>query len=102
MCFGRPASHVAAEAQREADRQSAAYESALRATEERNAATLAAMKPKYTPPPVDTGAMMADNQGVQRKKSRKSSTIDASKGIASLRIPLNTGASGGGSGPNMG
>jgi hypothetical protein len=102
MCGGNNAHHAQEEAKRAAARQAAAYEEALRSAEQRNAATLEAMKPKYTPPPVDTGAMMADNQGVQRKKSRKSSTIDASRGVSSLRIPLNTGASGGGSGPNMG
>ena len=100
MCGGNE-NHRREEAKREAARQSAAYESALRAAEDRNAQTIAAMKPKYTPPPVDTGAALQDNQGVQKKKARKSSIIDASKGVASLRIPLNTGGSGG-SGPNLG
>lgn len=102
MCFGRPASHIQAEAQRTADQQAAAMEAQLRAAEKRNAATIEAMKPKYTPPPVASGAAMGDNMGVQRKKTRKNSLINASQGVSSLRIPLNTGGSGGGSGPNMG
>ena len=101
MCFGRPASHIQAEAQREADRQSAEMEQQMRAAEERNRATLEAMKPKYTPPPTPSGATMSD-MGVQRKKARKSSVINASQGVSSLRIPLNTGGSNGGNGPNMG
>jgi|688.fasta_scaffold373660_2 sRNA-binding protein len=102
MCGGNNAHHAQEEAKRAAARQAAAYEEAMRQQEQRNAATLEAMKPKYTPPPVDTGAQLSDNQGVRRKKTRKSTTIDASRGIASLRIPLNTGNSGSGSGPNMG
>lgn len=102
MCFGRPASHIAAEAQREADRQSQEIEKQMQAAEQRNTATIEAMKPKYTPPPVPSGAAMADNMGVQKKKARKNSVINASQGVSSLRIPLNTGASGGGNGPNMG
>jgi len=101
MCSGQRQHHRNEEAKREANRQAVAYENALKAAEQRNAQTLAAMKPKYTPPPVNTGATMMDNQGVQKKRSRKSSVIDASKGVASLRIPLNTGGSSG-YGPNMG
>lgn len=101
MCSGNNEHHRREEAKREAARQSAAYEEALRAAEQRNAQTIEAMKPKYTPPPVGTGAAMEDNQGVQKKKSRKSSIIDASRGVSSLRIPLNTGGTSG-SGPNLG
>lgn len=102
MCFGRPASHIQAEAQRAADQQAAAMEAQLRAAEDRNTATIEAMKPKYTPPPIPSGAAMSDNMGVQKKKARKNSVINASQGVSSLRIPLNTGGSGSGNGPNMG
>jgi hypothetical protein len=101
MCIGRPQAHIQAEAQREADRQSAQFEESLRAAEQRNADVIAAMKPKYTPPPSGTGAAMEDNQGVQRKKTRKSSIVDANRGVSSLRIPLNTGGMNG-AGPNLG
>ena len=102
MCFGRPQEHIQAEAQREADKQAAAMEAQMRAAEDRNKATIESMKPKYTPPPTPSGAAMADNMGVQKKKARKNSVINASQGVSSLRIPLNTGSSGGGNGPNMG
>lgn len=49
MCSGNNEHHRREEAKREAARQSAAYEEALRAAEQRNAQTIEAMKPKYTP-----------------------------------------------------
>lgn len=101
MCFGNNGAHQREEAKRQAAQQAAAYETALQAAEQRNTQTIESLKPKYTPPPVGTGAAMQDNQGVQRKKARKSSIVDASKGVASLRIPLNTGGTSG-SGPNLG
>lgn len=101
MCFGDGGAAARQEAEDRARNQARAYESALLAAEQRNAETLATIKPKYTPPPVDSGAAMQDTQGVQKKKSRKSSIIDANKGVASLRIPLNTGGVGS-SGPNLG
>lgn len=101
MCSGNNEHHRREEAKREAARVAASYEEALRVAEQRSAQTIEAMKPKYTPPPVSTGAAMEDNQGVQKKKSRKSSIIDASRGVSSLRIPLNTGGTSG-SGPNLG
>jgi hypothetical protein len=51
---------------------------------------------------METGAALEDNGGVQKKRSKKSSIIDANKGVSSLRIGLNTGNTGSGSGPNMG
>ena len=102
MCSGQGEHNRQVEAQRAADNQAAMYEQMMRAAEKRNAATIEAMKPKYTPPPVASGAAMGDNMGVQKKKARKNSVINASQGVSSLRIPLNTGGGGGGNGPNMG
>jgi hypothetical protein len=61
-----------------------------------------ALKPKFTPTAIETGAALEDNGGVRKKRSKKSSIIDANKGVSSLRIGLNTGNTGSGSGPNMG
>ncbi|MBM4179666.1 MAG: hypothetical protein FJ211_10115 [Ignavibacteria bacterium] len=101
MCSGQRQHHRNEEAKREANRQAVAFENALKEREKANMAIVESLKPKYTPPPASSGASMMDKQGVQRKRTRKSSVIDASKGVASLRIPLNTGGSSG-YGPNMG
>jgi len=97
MCFGGEK-----RARRQAEEQARQFEQSLQAAEQRNMQVVEALKPKYTPPPMETGAALQDNGGVQKKKSRKSSIIDANKGVASLRIPLNTGGTGNGSGPNIG
>jgi hypothetical protein len=105
MCGGG-AKRAARDAERRAAQQAAMYEEQLRAAEARNQQVIEALTPKntpsYTPDPIDTGAGLKDNGGVQKKKSRKSSIIDANRGVASLRIPLNTGGVGGSSGPNIG
>ena len=93
------------QAERAAEQQAQQFEQSLQAAEQRNQQIVEAIKPTYkpyTPDPIDTGASLKDNGGVQKKKSRKSSIIDANKGVASLRIPLNTGGASGSSGPNIG
>lgn len=97
MCGGG-----AKRARRQAEQQARQYEQQLQAAELRNQQVVEALKPKYTPAPVETGAALQDNGGVQRKKNNKSSIIDANRGVASLRIPLNTGGTAGSSGPNIG
>lgn len=95
------AHHRSEEAKREAGRRAGEFAASLKAQEDANAAMIAAMKPKYTPPPTSSGAALEDNQGIQKKKTRKSSIVDANRGVSSLRIPLNTGGTSG-SGPNLG
>ena len=102
MCSGQGEHNRQVEAQRAADQASARQEIALAEAERRNQQIVESMKPKYTPPPVQTGAALNDNMGVQRKKAKKNSVINAAQGVASLRIPLNIGISSGGNGPNMG
>ena len=100
MCGGG-----AKRARRQAEEQARQFEESLKAAEQRNQQIVEALKPvpkPYTPDPMDTGAGLEDNGGVKKKRSRKSSIIDASKGVASLRIPLNTGGASGSSGPNIG
>jgi len=99
MCFGRPAEHLAAE---QARRDAAQFQQTMEAAEKRNQEVVAALKPKFTPGPLETGAALQDNGGVQKKRSKKSSIIDANKGVSSLRIGLNTANTGSGGGPNMG
>jgi hypothetical protein len=96
MCGG------SGKARRAAEQQAREFEASLQAAEARNQQVIAAMKPKYTPGPTETGASLEDNGGVQKKRSKKSSIIDANKGVSSLRIGLNTASTGSGSGPNMG
>ena len=89
-------------ARRQAEQQARQFEQSLQAAEKRNQDVVTALKPKFTPAPMETGAALEDNGGVRKKRSKKSSIIDANKGVSSLRIGLNTGNTGSGSGPNMG
>jgi hypothetical protein len=89
-------------AQRQAEEHARQFEQSLQAAEKRNQEVVTALKPKFTPAPMETGAALEDNGGVRKKRSKKSSIIDANKGVSSLRIGLNTGNTGSGSGPNMG
>lgn len=120
--FGRPVQHIQAEAQRAADAQSRAIEKLVGDSEAKTKEitenvqrevtkqvdAIKSMTPnmaqanKFTPAAARTGA--SDNQGVRKKKSKKSSIIDANRGVASLRNPLNIGGSGAGNGtgPNLG
>jgi hypothetical protein len=89
-------------ARRAAEQQAREFEESMLAAEKRNQEMVTALKPKFTPGPMETGAALEDNGGVRKKRARKSSIIDANKGVSSLRIGLNTGNTGSGSGPNMG
>ena len=89
-------------ARRQAEEQARQFEESLQAAEKRNQEVVTALKPKFTPAPMETGAALEDNGGVRKKRSKKSSIIDANKGVSSLRIGLNTGNTGSGSGPNIG
>jgi hypothetical protein len=92
-------------AERAAEQQAQQFEQSLQAAEQRNQQIVESLKPvprPYTPDPMNTGAALEDNGGVKKKRSRKSSIIDANRGVSSLRIGLNTGNTGSGSGPNMG
>jgi hypothetical protein len=106
MCSGnsgRRAHHAAEQAKREAgqaaaaaaQRQEQAYKEMLAMIPE------APKKADYTPPPMSTRSSLDDNSGVRTAKSKRKSTLNVNKGIAALRIPLNTGGSKG-SGINVG
>ena len=102
MCSAkRAARKAAAQAQRDAqvqmDKQDANFKEML-------AMIPKAPKPEdYTPSPTSTRSTLDDtNSGVRTSKSKRKSTLNMNKGVASLRIPLNTGQSGGGSGLNIG
>jgi len=102
MCAGnskRNAHHAQEQAKRDAaaamGRQEQAYRDML-------AMIPPAPKPQeYTPAPVSTKSTLDDTAGVRTASSKRKSTLKTNKGIASLRIPLNTGGSGGG-GLNIG
>lgn len=115
--FGRPVQHIQAEAQRTADAKDREIQKTIQESEARNESiakelqktvdrqvqAVQTLTPKFTPQATRSGA--SDNQGVRKKKSKKSSIIDANRGVASLRNPLNIGnASSGnsGTGPNIG
>jgi hypothetical protein len=98
MCGGgRRAHHRKEEAKRQAGIEATAARMAMEAAEKRNEAMVEALKPepeKYTPPPVTTNAMLGV-RGIKPKRGNKAGTLGARRGIASLRIPLNIGQSGG-------
>lgn len=103
MCMGnqrRIAQHAAEQAKRDA--------SAAMAQQEASYREMLSMIPKtpkpsdYTPGPMSTRSSLDDtNSGVSTAKSKRKSTLNMNKGVASLRIPLNTGGSSGG-GLNIG
>jgi hypothetical protein len=98
MCGGgRRAQHRKEEAKRQAGIEATAARMAIEAAEKRNQAMVEALKPepeKYTPPPTTTNAMLGV-RGIKPKRGTKAGTLGARRGIASLRIPLNIGQSGG-------
>jgi hypothetical protein len=98
MCGGgRRAQHRKEEAKRQAGIEATAARMAIEAAEKRNEAMVEALKPepeKYTPPPTTTNAMLGV-RGIKPKRGTKAGTLGARRGIASLRIPLNIGQSGG-------
>lgn len=101
MCFGnasRQAEHRAEEGKREAARISAEGEKRMAAMQ----AQADAMKPKFTPPPATVNSTLATTGGVKSSMSKRKSTQGINKGIAALRIPLNTGGSGSNSNVNIG
>jgi hypothetical protein len=101
MCFGngnRIAEHRAEEAKRDAARISAENERRMAAMQ----AQADAMKPKYTPPPMTTNSTLAASGGVKSSMSKRKSTQGINKGVAALRIPLNTGGSSSNSNVNIG
>ena len=102
MCAGnvkRQAHHANEQAKRDAAAAMASQEQAYQA--------MLRMIPKapnpqdYTPAPVSTRSTLDDTAGVRSASSRRRSTANTNRGIASLRIPLNTGGSSGG-GINIG
>ena len=85
------------EAKRQAGIDATAARMAMEAAERRNQSIADALKPEpetYTPPPMTTNAMLGV-RGVKPKRGPKAGTLGARRGIASLRIPLNIGQSGG-------
>ena len=101
MCFQNAANiqhHAAENAKREAARISAENEKRMAAMQ----AQADAIKPKMTPAPVNTGATIAEGGGVRSSMSKRKSTQNINKGIAALRIPLNTGGSASSSNVNIG
>jgi hypothetical protein len=103
MCAGnanRQAHHAREQAKRDA--------AAVAAQQEQSYREMLAMippppkAPDYTPGPTSTRSNLDDNgAGVRTAKSKRKSTLNMNKGVASLRIPLNTGGSSGG-GINIG
>jgi hypothetical protein len=101
MCFGngnRLAEHRVEEAKREAARVSAEGDRRMAAMQ----AQADAMKPKFTPPPATVNSTLASTGGVKSSMSKRKSTQGINKGVAALRIPLNTGGSGSNSNVNIG
>lgn len=101
MCFGnasRIAEHAAENAKREAARISGESEKRMAAMQ----AQADAIKPKITPPPVATGATLAETGGLKSAISKRKSTQNINRGIAALRIPLNTGGDTSNSNVNIG
>jgi hypothetical protein len=101
MCFGNPsrqAEHRAEEAKREANRIAVDGENRMKAMQ----AQADAMKPKFTPPPATVNSTLATTGGVKSSMSKRKSTQGINKGVAALRIPLNTGGSGSNSNVNIG
>jgi galactokinase/mevalonate kinase-like predicted kinase len=101
MCFGngnRIAEHAVENAKREAARISGENEKRMAAMQ----AQADAIKPKMTPAPVNTGATIAEGGGVKSSMSKRKSTQNINKGIAALRIPLNTGGTSSNSNVNIG
>jgi hypothetical protein len=103
MCAGnanRQAHHAREQAKRDA--------AAVMAQQEQAYKEMLSMVPKppkpedYTPAPTGTRSNLDDsNSGVRTAKSKRKSTLNMNKGVASLRIPLNTGGGSGG-GLNIG
>jgi hypothetical protein len=114
MCFGnasRIAEHKAEEAKRAASRIAGDSERRVAAIQ----AQADAIKPQYTPPPATpptpqkstplpamVSSTLASNSGVKSSMSKRKSTQNINKGIAALRIPLNTGGTGSNSNVNIG
>ena len=103
MCMGnqrRIAHHAAEQAKRDAAQVAARQEQAYR---EMLAMIPEPPKPaEYTPGPTNTRSNLDDtNSGVRTAKSKRKSTLNMNKGVAALRIPLNTGGGTGG-GLNVG
>lgn len=105
MCnSNRKAHHAQQNAMREAN---AAANAAASRQEQAYKDMLAMIPPppkpqEYTPPPMSTRSGLDDtNSGVRTAKSKRKSTMNVNKGVASLRIPLNTGGNAG-SGINIG
>lgn len=107
MCSGnsnRRAHHAAEEAKREAGQAAAA---AAQRQEQAYREMLSMIPPapkpqEYTPPPMSTRSGLDDtSSGVRTAKSKRKSTMNINKGVAALRIPLNTGGNAG-SGINIG
>ena len=98
MCGGqKKAHHAREEAKRKAGIEATAARIAMENAQKRNEAMVEALRPepeKYTPPPITTNAMLGV-RGIKPKRGNKAGTLGARRGIASLRIPLNIGQSGG-------
>jgi hypothetical protein len=98
MCGGEKKAHHAKEAaKRQAGIEATAARIAMEEAEKRTQSFVEALRPepeKYTPPPTTTNAMLGV-RGVKPKRGTKAGTLGARRGIASLRIPLNIGQSGG-------
>lgn len=98
MCGGgRRAHHRKEEARRQAGIEATAARVAMEDQQRRTDALIESLTPepeKYTPPPMTTNAMLGV-RGVKPKRGPKAGTLGARRGIASLRIPLNIGQSGG-------
>lgn len=103
MCAGnanRQAHHAREQAKRDAAAASAQQERAYR--DMLSMIPAAPRAADYTPPPLSTKSNLDDsNSGVRTAKSKRKSTLNMNKGVAALRIPLNTGGGTGG-GLNIG
>lgn len=107
MCAGnanRKAHHAAEQAKRDAA-QAAGQMAAQQQQAYKEMLAMIPEPPKpaeYTPGPTNTRSNLDDtNSGVRTAKSKRKSTLNMNKGVAALRIPLNTGGGTGG-GLNVG
>lgn len=111
MCFQNAANiahHAAEKAKREAARITGESEKRVEAMQ----AQVEALKPKAAPePPVtkvtpaptyNPTATIAPSGGLKSSLSKRKTTQNMNKGIAALRIPLNTGGSASSSNVNIG
>lgn len=98
----RRAHHRRVEAERAAQAEADRMEAFVRQQQENMMRMAEALKPAPVQTPKTARASLQDTGGgIRTARSRKQTTMDSAKGLASLRIPLNVGSETGG-GLNIG